>query len=163
MGGLFMAIVGSKTQSQSFGRSLTKRFNALDDRMNDLYRTTYASRPDNKRDLDRISGDIGNMLDKILGDADIERISDISNLYLRLQQQNGVSNEGLITSSMELFSDNSIVNALSMSSDVILRSVQAEDYQYDLICKYMPKLEDALDIEEPIMAYSDAEENVDNI
>lgn len=150
-----MAIVGSKTQSQSFGRSLTKRFNALDDRMNDLYRTTYASRPDNKRDLDRISGDIGNMLDKVLGDADIQRISDISNLYLRLQQQNGVSNEGLITSSMELFSDNSIVNALSMSSDVILRSVQAEDYQYDLICKYMPKLEDALDIKKDNVLSSD--------
>ena len=41
------------------------------------------------------------------------------------------------------------------------------DFDYELEEEYaeidLSELEDALDIEEPIMAYSDAEENVDNI
>lgn len=146
-----MAIVGST----KFGRGLSKRFAAIDNRMSELYGTTYASRPDNKKDLDRISGDIIDTLDNMISSADVDHVSDLSNLYFRLQKKNGVPNDDLIKNTMELFSDTQVINTLAMSSDVLLRSVQAENYQYDLICKYMTKLEDALNIKKDNILSSD--------
>ena len=139
----------------SFGRSISKRFNSLNNRMDQIYNTTYASRTDNQRDLRQISADITDTLDKIIGDAEADHISDISNLYVRLQRKNGVSNTELLQSTMELFSDQNILNILSTSSETLLRSIQAEDYQYDLVCKYMPKLLDALDIKKDNILSSD--------
>lgn len=134
-----------RSARSSFGRSLSKKFDRLDSRMDQIYSTTYATRPDNKSDLTQISSEINGMLDTIIGDTSAEKISDITKLYVRLQKKNGVGTENFIQSTIELFSNNSFVNSLAMNTD-IMRSIMAEDYQYDMMCKYMPKLEDALDI-----------------
>jgi hypothetical protein len=55
---------------------------------------------------------------------------------------------------MELFADNNIVNSLSINQDVN-RYIQAEDFQYDMVCKYMPSLETALEIKRDNVLSSD--------
>lgn len=143
-----------RSSNSSFGRSLSRKIDRLDSRMDQIYSTTYATRPDNKNDLNQISGEINGMLDSIIGDSSASKISDITKLYVRLQKKNGVGNDNFIQSTLELFSNNSIVNSLAMNTDV-MRSIMAEDYQYDMMCKYMPKLEDALDIKKDNTLSSD--------
>ena len=122
-----------------------KKMDDIDASMQSLYQSTYASRVDNKNDMNRIVTDIDDTIDRIINNGDNPKVSDISNLYLRIQKKKGVSNQSVVNSAMELFADNSVISSLSLNQD-INRYIQAEDYQYDMICKYMPSIETALDI-----------------
>ena len=64
------------------------------------------------------------------------KLSDLSNLYMRVQKKKGVSNTNLVKGAMELFADNNIINSLSLNQDY-MKYIYAEDYQYDMICKYI--------------------------
>jgi hypothetical protein len=135
-------------------RRVNNKLDDLDNSMNGLYQTTYASRSDNKKDMDSIVTSIDDTIDKIITSGDNPKISDISNLYTRIQKKKGVSNQQIIDSAMELFADNNIVNTLSVNQDVN-KYIQAEDYQYDMICKYMPSIETALEIKRDNVLSSD--------
>lgn len=135
-------------------RRVNKRLDDLDSSMQGLYQSTYSSRADNKGDMDRIVTSIDDTIDKIINNSDNPKVSDISNLYLRIQKKRGVSNQSVVNSAMELFADNSVINSLSLNQD-INRYIQAEDYQYDMICKYMPSIETALDIKKDNVLSSD--------
>lgn len=148
-----MAINGLLS-AKSYGRSLNRRLSAIDSRMTNLYNTTYATRSDNKEDLERITGDIEGTLASIIGNNAVERLSDVSNLFVRLQKKKGVSNDQLVNGAMELFNNNNIIGTLSATTD-IMKGIQAENYQYDMICKYMSKLEDALNIKKDNILSSD--------
>ncbi len=138
-----MPVIDKKPSS--WFRKANKKLDNLDANMNSLYKSTYASRPDNKKNLNLLTNQIDNNIDQIINNSSGPKISDISNLYLRTQRKRGVSNKEVIDNAMELFSDNSIIDSLSMNQE-LNKYIQAEDYQYDLICKYMPSLQTALDI-----------------
>ena len=74
---------------------------------------------------------------------------------MRVQKKKGVSNTNLVKGAMELFADNNIINSLSLNQDY-MKYIYAEDYQYDMICKYMPPLETALDIKKDNVLSSDS-------
>lgn len=135
-------------------RKLDKRIDVLGKSIDQLYQGTYLSRMDNKKDMDSIANSIDDRMDSLLSKINNQNASDISNLYLRLQsKENGTTSE--LNKSIEgLFDENKqIIDTLNV--DNIRKSIQAEDYQYDLICKYMPKLEDALDIKKDNVLSSD--------
>ena len=136
-----------------FGR-VNKKLDTLDSNMDSLYQYTYASRSDNKNDMNRIVSSIDDTIDKIINTSDQQKISDISNLYGRIQKKKGISNRDFINGAMELFGDNSIISSLSLNQD-INKYIQAEDYQYDMICKYMASIETALDIKKDNVLSSD--------
>lgn len=139
------------------GRSLgkiNKRLDNLSSTIDSLYQSTYKSRVDNRRDMENILGSIDDNLDSILSKVNNQNISDISNLYLRIQEKDsGKKND--ITKSIEgLFDENqNILDSINMES--IHKSIQSENYQYDLICKYMTKLEDAINIKKDNVLSSD--------
>lgn len=135
-------------------KRVNKRLDDLDTSMDSLYQSTYASRSDNKKDMNNIVTTIDDTIDRIINNGDNPKISDMSNLYSRIQKKRGVSNQSIINSTMELFSDNNILSSLSLNQD-INRYIQAEDYQYDLICKYMPSIETALEIKRDNVLSSD--------
>lgn len=136
-----------------FKRANTK-LDTIDSNMDSIYQYTYASRSDNKNDMNNIVSSIDDTIDRIINTSDGQKISDISNLYLRIQKKRGVSNKDLVNSAMELFADNSVISSLSLNQD-INRYIQAEDYQYDMICKYMSSIETALDIKKDNVLSSD--------
>ena len=126
-------------------RRINQKLDTLDKNMDSLYQSTYSSRSDNQKDMENIVGTIDDTVDKIINGGPGLKLSDISNLYLRIQKKKGISNQSIVTGAMELFADNSIINSLSMNQDM-MKYIYAEDYQYDMICKYMPSVENALNI-----------------
>ena len=139
----------------SWFRKLNTKLDTLDSNMDSLYQYTYSSRSDNKNDMNSIVSSIDDTIDKIINTSDDQKISDVSNLYIRLQKKKGVSNQDVVNSAMELFADNTIISSLSLNQD-INKYIQAEDYQYDMICKYMSSIETALDIKKDNVLSSDS-------
>lgn len=135
-------------------RKVNKKIDGIDTSMDDLYKYTYASRSDNKRSMESIVSSIDNSIDTIINKSEGPKISDMSNLYMRVLKKKGISSTSIVNSAMELFSDNNILNSLSANQD-INGHIYAEDYQYDLICKYMPAIETALDIKKDNVLSSD--------
>lgn len=138
----------------SWFKRISKKMDTLDTSMDSLYQSTYSSRSDNRKDMDRIVTSIDDTIDRIINNGEGQKISDISNLYVRIQKKRGVSNQSIVNSAMELFSDNAILNSLSINQEVT-KYIQAEDYQYDMVCKYMPSIETALDIKKDNVLSSD--------
>ena len=136
-------------------RKVDKRLDSMDTALSRLYTDTYASRPEDKDTLTNITGTIEDNLDTLLSRINGQEISEISDLYLRLINRSGETPQGQINKSIEsLFDDNkNIIDTINV--DNIRRSIQAEDYQFDLICKYMTKLEDALEIKKDNVLSSD--------
>ena len=139
---------------RSTGR-IDKRLDSLNNTINNLYSTTYSTRADNKDDLISISNKIEDNLDSLLSKVNGQDISDISNLYIRIKNKGYTgTNKEIYDAIGELFDTNkNILDSINMEN--VRKSIQAEDYQYDLICKYMPKLEDALEVKKDNVLSSD--------
>ena len=135
-------------------RKVNKKLDSIDSSMDDLYKYTYSSRSDNKNNMNSIVNSIDDSIDAIMNKSNGVKISDMSNLYMRILKKKGVPNTSIINSAMELFSDSNILNSLSANQD-INGHIYAEDYQYDMICKYMPSIETALDIKKDNVLSSD--------
>ena len=127
-------------------RSVTRKLNNLDTTMDNLYQSTYSTRLDNKNDMNRILTGIEDNLDDLLSTVNGQNISDISDLIMRLQSKNGDSRyvKDLRTSIQDMVQNNQYLDNLTFEN--IQKHIQTEDYQYDLILKYLPKLGEALDI-----------------
>jgi len=133
---------------------INKRLNNLSASLDSLYRSTYKSRVDNRRDMDSILGSIDDNLDTLLSQVNGQNISDISSLYIRLQEKESGKKSEVVKSIEGLFDANqNIIDSINM--EAIHRSIQSENYQYDLICKYMTKLEDAIEIKKDSVLSSD--------
>lgn len=145
--------MANNDNSRSLNR-INKRLNNLSASMDRLYQSTYKSRVDNRRDMDSIIGSIDDNLDTLLSQVNGQNISDISNLYIRLQEKNGDKKSDVVKSIESLFDSNqNIIDTINIES--IHKSIQSENYQYDLICKYMTKLEDAIEIKKDSVLSSD--------
>jgi hypothetical protein len=69
----------------------------------------------------------------------------MTQLLQRLDGKASTNSEDLISAVTDVFSDNSLLGTLFNNQDVH-KHIAAENYTYDLICKYLPKLEEALAI-----------------
>ena len=135
---------------QRSAKKIDKQIDAISNNIDDLYQSNYSTRIDNTKNMNNIVGGINSEIDSIVAKINGKEVSDISNLYVRILDK-GNSKEagtyGKISDSIaELFDGNTQLLSNALNFDMIPKSIQAENYQYDLICKYMPKLEDALDI-----------------
>lgn len=126
-------------------KRLDKRIDSLKNTMNDLYSATYSTRPDNRVDLKRITNSIEDNLDDLLSTVNGQNVSDISNLLMRLQKTSGSNSLQSLNGQLEgLFTDTNIINNINVEN--VHKYIQAENYQYDLILKYVPKLYQALEV-----------------
>ena len=131
-------------------RAISNRINSLTDRLNDIYRTTYATDPNAKDAFDNISSDIYDSVSKILTtNSDLQGLPDIAKLYARIdRKQSGLSVKQVKDfndSITDLFNDNNLMGSI-MANPEINRYIKSKDLQIDMILKYMPKLADALKI-----------------
>ena len=111
----------------------------------DLYKNTYYSDPSNKQQLQNLKADITATIKDIMNNnSELTGEPNISKLYERLLL-NAQNDSELVNSFDKIFGDNEFVNNLT-ASYLDNRWVRAIDMEIDEICKYMPKLQEALDV-----------------
>ena len=140
-------------------RKIDKSMDSISSNIDDLYQNQYSSRVDNRKNMDNIVNGINDEINGIISKVNGSDVTQISDLYVRLLNKEGSKLTGVnkeITESLEGFFDNngSLINGI-LNFDNIRKSIQAQDYQYDLICKYMTKLEDAIEIKKDNVLSSD--------
>ena len=137
---------------------IDKQIKNISDSIDDLYQSNYSSRIDNKANMKNIVDGINDEINDIISKINGQEVSDISNLYVRLlsKEDSNLSNANKqLTDGIESLFDNGQLIANALNFDSIRKSIQAENYQYDLICKYMTKLEDAIEIKKDNVLSSD--------
>lgn len=112
--------------------------------MDNLYKNTYFSQANNKKDLKNIKMDIDNSIDNIINaNVDNVGVPNISQLYSRMHMKD--SNKDSMGDELEtLFNDKTLTDSLMLNFTENMH-IRDFDDEIDTICKYMPTLEDALD------------------
>lgn len=133
-------------------RTLNKDLDLLSQKMDGLYKDIYISRPDNKNNLDDIINNLDASLDKLQG-AD-SSTAGMSELLRRIDNIGTKNSEDLMMSVKDLFENQNVLGTI-MANDSVHRFIAGQNYNYDLICKYLPKLQDALEIKRDNVLCSD--------
>ena len=138
-----------KTNQRGNLSSINKSFEIIDSKMDDIFKSTYNARQDNKKILDNITDDIYGTVNKILsGDEYIQNVPNITRLYSRLDKKlpsNSTVSTDDVRSIADVLTNNNLLSTMTTTPEVN-RYIKLLDKQYDMICKYMPKLEHALAI-----------------
>lgn len=136
----------------STNRTINKNLDLLDKKMDGLYKDIYISRPDNKENLDTIINNLDDVLDKLQG-ADTSAAT-MTELLRRVDNVGYENSDKLMNSVQSLFEDQNVLGTI-MANDTVHRYIAGQNYNYDLICKYLPKLLDALEIKRDNVLCSD--------
>lgn len=123
----------------------------------DIYADTYYTPRDGNYDLDSIKSGITKSLDKIFQhNMNINGRPNISNLYTRII--NDKSKSGITAKEAEsfesLFQDQQMMNSVA-STYSVNTYIKQFDAEIDLICKYMPKLEEAIEVKKDMVLCAD--------
>ena len=140
-------MANDKNDNNSIGtpsRKVKKQLDILSKKMNGIYRDTYISRPDNKNNLDSVMNDLDNAINK-LASVDNDNVATMSELLRRLDRKNKTDTDKLNNSLIDMFNDNGLIGELFANTDMY-KYIAAENYNYDMIVKYLPKLKTALEL-----------------
>ena len=152
-----MPIIGNNStstqQKPRQSRSINKKISILDKKVDSLYKDIYTTRTDNKRNIDSILGSIDDTIDKLQGIDN--SASGMTELLRRVDNMSRTNTDKMISSVQDLFSNENLIGNIMMSDD-INRFIKAQNYNYDLICKYLPRLQDALDIKKDNVLCADS-------
>ena len=138
--------------SKSNRKNINKSLTLLDKKMDEMYKDIYISRPDNRKNLDTIIDNMDEVLDSLQG-SDF-RASGMTELIRRLDNDQDKNTKQFISSVNDLFNDENIVGSL-FANENVHKYIAGQNYNYDLICKYLPKLQDALEIKRDNVLCSD--------
>jgi len=133
-------------------RRIDKKLDLLDKKVDSLYKDIYISRPDNRSDLDIVIDRIDNTIDK-LQKINVNA-SGMSELVRRINATDMPNTKKYLEDVSSLFQDENLINTLFMNS-TIHDFIQARNSQYDLICRYLPRLVDALEIKRDLVLSAD--------
>lgn len=139
-------------KKSSTSRAINKKLDLLDQKMDKLYKDIYISRPDNKQNLDLMIDNLDSVIDKLQG-ADTT-VAGMSELLRRVDKSDSDNTKKLMSSVQDLFNDQNIIGSLAVN-DQIHNYIAGQNRNYDLICKYLPKLQDALEIKRDNVLCSD--------
>ena len=127
-------------------KTLSSKLDLLDDKLDSLYKNVYISRPDNVHNSEEIINRLDDSIDKLQSNE--LSVSGMSELLRRLSKENnsGSNNVDDMTSSiLDLVSDTSLLNNL-YNNDDIHKYILSQNYNYDTLCKFVPKVQDALEL-----------------
>ena len=140
----------SKNQQQEENkpsRSITNKLDLLDTKLDNLYKSVYISRPDNRHNMEDIVNSLDDSIDRLQSNE--LSVSGMSELLRRLDKENskGGNKQGddFFSSIQEMISDGNFMNTLYTNSDVH-KYIQAQNYNYDMLCKFVSKVMDALEL-----------------
>ena len=127
-----------------------KRINGLFDfikqGMNSIYADTYQNSNRNRTDISDIKNDIDSSISALtsIDDNNINNISNITRLYSKIKIKDENGNDDVINGVLDVFNDKSLTDNI-LSSYMDNKAILDYDNEIDTVCKYMPKLEEALD------------------
>ena len=146
-------------------RKINNSLDLLDRQVNDLYRTTYSTTNTSEELKSQLSDKLDDAIKKSTQeDGDIQNLSNTSKIIMKLMkpENNGASNKlnksfgkGVGDDISVLF-NNAGVQASLMDTYAKTNWITELDNEFDLICKYMPKLQAALDIKRDAVLCSDS-------
>ena len=117
--------------------------NTVSGNIADLRSNTYMTNSDTKRQLTKLRSDIYKSIDDINNRSyENTGLNSISTMYTRLI--NTMKDPNLPKNFDEIFNNDNLMNALS-TNYMQNKSIYDYDKEIDLICSYMPKLQEALD------------------
>lgn len=134
--------------------SLRRMSKQVNDTMDDLYNSTYLTSKENDDDLNTIANNIQDNISAIISRNKDEDISGISRIYSRLKIRNASNDKEFKDAMDNLFSDNTILDGV-LSLYMSNKWIRDLDNEYDAICKYVPKLEEALAAKKDAILSSD--------
>ena len=139
-------------------RQLKNLANSIQDMSNDIYKDTYYMPTTSDTDLNSIRDGITKSLDIITQkNLDTNGMPNISNVYSRIMSSNNknniISNDDMNTLG-SIFEDRQLIDtvASTYSSNMYIKQFDSE---IDLICKYMPKLEEAIEVKKDMVLCAD--------
>ena len=136
----------------SGSRGVSRKLDLLDKQMDGLYKDIYISRPDNKQNLDSMIDGLDTAIDKLQGID--SSVASMSELMRRIDSAGESNTSKLMSSVQDLFNDQNLLGSL-FANDNIHNYIAGQNYNYDLICKYLPRLQDALEIKRDNVLCSD--------
>lgn len=122
--------------------------------MDALYRSTYMSTPQQSRDLQDLGQRINASIDNIVS-ANMNTIGEpsVTKLYARISDANKDSKS--IVSGLDSMFDNGIMTEDLYGMFMSNRYLRELDTEIDTVCKYMPRLEEALDVQKDCVLSAD--------
>ena len=127
--------------------------------MDTLYRATYMSSPQQSKDLDDLNDKINNSIDRIVDrNVDIVGTPSVTRLYSRIlnsNSSNGNSTTDDLAKDLESMFDNGVVTDDLYSMFISNSYLRELDNEIDVVCKYMPKLEEALAVQKDCVLSAD--------
>lgn len=108
----------------------------------DVYKRTFYTPPDGESELKHLSDRINDSMGKIINDINYSTgLSSISTLYAKSLNNDNAKLDGFDDIFGDLTADGGVYNAFFNN-----RSLRLFDAEIDMICKYMPMLEDAIGV-----------------
>lgn len=133
----------NKNPASEGGSRITRLASAIKDNISKVYTGTYFSHPTNSQDLIAIKKNILSSISSISANSvNNTGQANISALYSRIRDLNGDTN--LAKELSDMFSDKSALDDI-MSVYMENKYLRDLDNQIDAVCRYMPKLDEALD------------------
>lgn len=133
-----------KNKTPSIPRSIMSKLWSLRKQMDGVYRDTYSTEPTSRDELERIGSDIEDHISKVLARNGNSNIADISRLYAVANLRTAVGNADYNRSIINYFEDSAVTDSL-INSYMENKWVIELDREIDVVLKYMPKLQEALD------------------
>lgn len=122
--------------------------------MDVLYRSTYMSTPQQSKDLQDLNDKINANIDNIVSsNMNIIGEPSVTKLYARLSE--GKPNDKSITSNLESMFDVGIMTEDLYGMFMGNRYLRELDTEIDTVCKYMPRLEEALEVQKDCVLSAD--------
>lgn len=137
----------------SSNKKIKNQLDLLSKKMDNLYQDTYITRADNINNINSVINDLDDAINRIAS-IDNDNVGNMSELLRRIDKANSVDRDKLMGSVRELFNDNNLIETLFSNTD-IYKYISAENYNYDMICRFLPTLIDALKIKADNVLSSD--------
>jgi hypothetical protein len=149
-------VVGEATESTDDSRKTPKRIidklDLLDHKLDGIYTDIYTSRPSELKMLDNTIDQLDHVLDQLQDDND--DVLGITKLMQRVDSANHITVNKMMGSVKDLFSDGSVVNQV-FANDELRKYIVAQNKQYDTLCRYIPRLMDAIELKRDTVLCSD--------
>ena len=146
-------------------RKVNSSLDLLRRQVNDLYTNTYYTSDNSEEMKAQVSDRLDDAIRKSTqGDEEFQNISNTSKLFRKLLKSDGSSASNKLSQNFGKGGDNDI-SSMFQSPDIVASIMDSYsktkwiadlDNEFDLICRYMPKLQAALDIKRDAVLCSDS-------
>lgn len=137
-------------------RNIKNIASSISSNMDALYRTTYMTTPQQNKDLKNLSDEINSNIDQIVNrNIETTGMPSITKVYSRMMAGSGDSTNPRITGELEKMFDNGLMTDDIYGMFMANRYLRELDKEIDTVCRYMPRLEEALAVQRDCVLSAD--------